>query len=82
MNQTDTLKGLLNNKILTCNLGSASANNNASALAGDWATLTRGGGRGGRDVRDGIGASPAGLLPPVDEPLRASAFSSSNGFVS
>lgn len=67
---------------LTCNFGSASACSNASALAGDCATLARGGGRGGLTIRDGRGASPAGLLPPVEDPLRASAFSSSNGFVS
>lgn len=63
---------------LTCNLGSAKANSKASALAGEEATLTRG---GGRDVREG-GASLAGLFPPVEEPLRASAFSSSKGLVS
>lgn len=65
---------------LTFNLGSARACRSASALAAVVSTCPRGGGRGGRHVRGWSGASPAGLLPPVDEPLRASAFSSSKGF--
>lgn len=61
--------------LLTCILGSASAYNKASARAVD-AEFSLGGGLAARDV---TGVSVAGLLPPVDDPLLASAFSSSNG---